>query len=803
MTGVSMFRTLRSRILLGFSVAVMATALIIAHFVQMETEKTVFAREEANALSVLKTAKLIVEEKHHSYLEYKDALILERKAELKHITEIAVNQIEWYYQQYKNGVLTQEESQYQAKEAIRRMRYDNGVGYVAIHDMELPVPRVIMHPTVPAIESEYASMPLFYSALESKENLLAVFVSLCLSQGSGYVEYRWPKPNKNGEQIATNKASHVQYFEPWGWGVVSGVYIDDIEHDAQIEFDEKIDELRAIFDSIQIAENGYVFVFNKDKKFIIHPILEGKTLDKVINPDTGNYLGDDILNASRTPLKPFRYRWNKKTEKKSERVFWKRVYVNHFEPLDWYISSSVYEDELATSAIALRKKVLLISCGCLIFSLFLALWISRSLIKPLLQLTTSAKVIEADGISGETTIPIEGTEETKTLGRCLRTMLYSVQTTLLEKEELFRELSNSRENLYITLESIAEGVIATDKNNCVSIMNPIAEKLTGWLLEDAFGKKLENIFCVTNQEGEKNVEENNGGVFSRYSILTSRYGEEYHIFKSVAPICASDGGVLGVVVVFRDVTKENAMQMEMLHGQKMEAIGQLAGGVAHDFNNMLAGILSSAEFIERSLDGNSKLKPFTQLIIESAERGSGLTEKLLAFSRKQPIARSLVPVNEIIRDMLVILESTIERRISIAINLTNENDFVLADYGQLYNAFLNLCINASHAMPEGGTISIDTKLVSLDKNHCEASSFDILPGEYFQIKISDTGVGIPRKDLNKIFDPFFTTKEQGKGTGLGLSSVIGIVQQCKGSITVLSEVGNGASFEVSLPTAEA
>ena len=254
-----------------------------------------------------------------------------------------------------------------------------------------------------------------------------------------------------------------------------------------------------------------------------------------------------------------------------------------------------------------------------------------------------------------------------------------------------------------------------------------------------------------------------------------------------------------VLAMVRDVTAKKALEEQVRQTQKMDAIGQLAGGVAHDFNNMLTGIIGATELLEQRSSPNEKTKKFFKIIKDASERAGKLTEKLLTFSRKQPSAFKVIDVNKTLFDAISILESTVNKLIIIETELNVKDSIVNGDFSQLQSAFLNLCINASHAMPDGGTIFISTEKKKLDAEYCDASGFDIKEGEYLQVEIRDTGCGISQKDISRIFEPFFTTKPQGKGTGLGLSAAFGTIQQHKGLITVSSVVGIGTSFYVLLP----
>jgi signal transduction histidine kinase len=243
------------------------------------------------------------------------------------------------------------------------------------------------------------------------------------------------------------------------------------------------------------------------------------------------------------------------------------------------------------------------------------------------------------------------------------------------------------------------------------------------------------------------------------------------------------------------------LQSQLNHSQKMDAVGQLAGGIAHDFNNMLGGIMGAAEVLARYLPDDGVARKFHGHIMQSATRAADLTSKLLTFSRNSRMSFSTVDIHNIVNETIEILNNTIDRRIKIETDLQATSSLVLGDPSQLQSALLNLAINASHAMPEGGTLSISSCMVELDDLFCKTSTFNLQPGQYLGLDIKDTGCGIPVEHRDKIFEPFFTTKELNKGTGLGLAVVYGTIKQHAGSIMVYSESDIGTTFKILLPLA--
>lgn len=248
-----------------------------------------------------------------------------------------------------------------------------------------------------------------------------------------------------------------------------------------------------------------------------------------------------------------------------------------------------------------------------------------------------------------------------------------------------------------------------------------------------------------------------------------------------------------------DAAEQKRLEERLRQTQKMEVIGQLAGGVAHDFNNMLTAILGSAELMERYVIENPMATKLLANIKKAASRSADLTGQLLAFSRKGQKKDVRVCIETTIHEVISLLERTIDKNITLETRLIAKNTFVNGDPSLLQNALLNLGVNARDAMPEGGVITFTTANVDLDSSYCESSAFNITPGPYIEIAVSDAGTGIAEENIQHVFEPFFTTKEVGKGTGLGLAAVYGTITDHLGSINIYSEPGIGTVFKIYLP----
>jgi signal transduction histidine kinase len=272
-------------------------------------------------------------------------------------------------------------------------------------------------------------------------------------------------------------------------------------------------------------------------------------------------------------------------------------------------------------------------------------------------------------------------------------------------------------------------------------------------------------------------------------------GSDLPLELTVARLGSDNRAVLTGFV--RDITERRALEEQLRQSQKLEAIGRLAGGVAHDFNNILMSIMGAADLLLMQLATDDPARGEVSEIKQSVVRGAGLTHQLLAFSRRQAVRPRIFALGDVVRGMDTMLRRLIGPEIELEIICDPEPVMVRADSGQTEQVVLNLVVNARDAMPEGGRVTV--RVEEVDEDGDVATTMAWSAGRYARLSVSDTGTGIDEQTRAKLFEPFFTTKEQGKGTGLGLSIVYGIVKQSGGDIAVVSEPGKGATFRVYLP----
>jgi PAS domain S-box-containing protein len=397
--------------------------------------------------------------------------------------------------------------------------------------------------------------------------------------------------------------------------------------------------------------------------------------------------------------------------------------------------------------------------------------------------------------------PFESREILNTITHCLNQM-----ELRKEVERKTKELAAEKERLLVTLCSIGDGVIATDREGEILLINKVAEELTGWTKEEAIGKPCSEVFHIINEKTRKIPEDPVTRVIrtglivglANNTMLIARDGTERIIADSGAPIKDRDGNIIGVVLVFRDVTARRKMEEGLLKSSKLESVGILAGGIAHEFNNLLTAIIGYGKLLDEEMSKDDPLRHNVDMILTSSERAVNLIKGLLAFSREQIIIIRPVRLNGIIKDVEKLLLMVIGEDIELRTALADEDLTVMADSAQIEQVLVNLATNSRDAMPDGGYLTITTELVELDEEFLKAIKYK-KPGRYALISVADTGAGMDEKTAGRIFEPFFTTKEVGRGTGLGLSIVYGIIEQHNGYIDVRSDLGKGTTFKIYLP----
>lgn len=344
----------------------------------------------------------------------------------------------------------------------------------------------------------------------------------------------------------------------------------------------------------------------------------------------------------------------------------------------------------------------------------------------------------------------------------------------------------------------AEAVIVRDGENYITFWSRGAERMYGWTAAQACGRVLPELVqsdCEQFDLASRCLEAE--GEWSGELKEFARDGSSLVTHSRWVVSRDPSGRLDAILTINTDITSQKALEAQSLRAQRLESIGTLAGGVAHDLNNILTPIIMSAPMLREELPEDDR-EMIISTIETSAERGADMVKQVLTFARGVEGERVLLCVGHLIKEMVKISRETFPRTIEISSRVPRDLWPVVGDATQLHQVLLNLCVNARDAMPEGGRIVMSAGNLELDENFVSMSP-GAKPGLYVMAEVADTGSGIPREMIDRIFDPFFTTKELGKGTGLGLSTVIGIVKSHGGFVHVDSEIGRGSTFRIYLP----
>ena len=711
-----MFTSLRSKISLALMGTVLLSTLLTMLFVKEQTKYQISTLQNKNAQYLLETILLSIERQYANLISYEQLQLTKKKNKLNSINQLITSIAEEFYQKHQKGLLGEEEAKQRAQEAIKKMYCANEIVSIWMTDTGRPIPQMIMSSAFPELAGQILNNPSFNSALGLNKNFFEAAVDIVQEHGEGYVTYSWPITTPPGQPIKQAKLSYVKLFKKWNWVIGVEIYLDDVESQTEEHIKSILATLEDTFSRVTIGKSGYLYLVNGDKEFLIHPSLEHADTSKLINPSTGNPILEDLFAAARTPAQHLKYIWDKPPSHMGDFRFWKTSHVRYFEPLDWYIASSVYVDDIETPANDILNAILLLSIIILLFAFILSLLLSRSLTTPLQLLTAAAQKIDYNSIV-DNDVPVTGTIETRRLGLILNNMLNSIRTAVQTKEELFEE-------------------------------------------------KL-------------------------------------------------------------------ALESRLHQAEKLESVGRLAAGIAHEINTPTQYVDTNIEFLmDASRDVNDLLEQLSMLLATAHKEGQ-LEDALIQRTEdcfetadwdflQEEIPKALVQSQEGLRRISKIVSAMknfshpgsgelelsdinlgIQSTVTLATNewkYAAEMDMQLEDSlplvpcypDELNQVFLNMIINSAHAIAvsdlketgKKGLITIATRK----------------SGNYVQIAITDSGGGMPQEVVKKIFEPFYTTKEVGKGTGQGLAIAHDvIVNKHHGTIDVETKLDQGTTFTIKLP----
>jgi len=448
-----------------------------------------------------------------------------------------------------------------------------------------------------------------------------------------------------------------------------------------------------------------------------------------------------------------------------------------------------------------NRTTILLSLLTLLIAILVGIATSNWIIKPIQNLNAAARAVSEGKWDHHIEITAERSDELAALAETFTNMANKIK-------ESFNQLHQVKNYLNNIVDSMPSMLIGVDTREKITQWNSEAEKITGIAAKDANNKRLSDVFPELSQK----IKLSRGSILDDKPYQVTNFSLDYKGRKNfyditVFPLIAN--GLEGAAIRVDDVTEQLKLEEQLRQTQKMESIGLLAGGLAHDFNNILGGIIGPLSYIKHKKDKIKSTREYDELIEQielSANRAKDVVKQLLTLSRKEEFSFTSVDLNSTIQHVMKICKNTLDKRIELNPLYLNEPAIVCADPNQIEQALLNLCVNSAHAMtimkkegePWGGKLTVSLQHHDADKEFC-ANHPGAEEGFYWMLSVKDEGAGMSREMISDIFSPFYTTKSQDMGTGLGLSMVFNIIKQHKGLITVYSEIGQGSRFNIYLP----
>jgi len=671
-------------------------------------------------------------------------------------------------------------------DALRPVRFDNGDGYYFIATFDGLAKLVADSP-------EIENTNLLHLRDSRGEFFAKDLVHIAQSHGEGFSSYFWSKPNSEANNH--QKISYVKHFEPYDWIIGTGTYLSAVEESMQDIITHYVTANR-----FGPNDRGYVFInellnIEGGKEFARvyanpnRPKDTGKTLSDDFKDAKGKMFRKEFLQGLREHGECFVHYWYRKIDNPSpspKTSFFKLAGDSRF-----IVAAGLYTDDIENKIAAmqeiLHKRLIL---GLLVVTvIFLLVYLLTIFIFHLLSKRLESDFLHFVDFFKKAAQSSELIDKDSLRFVEFDQLANYANQMLTDKISIEQELDQQKKRLLTTLHSIADGVVATDTEGNIQLLNKVAEQLSGWSHEKAQGRNVSDVLDIESSEQEDTLNRANSlsAKLNKESFtLTSRSGREYKVTMSSAPIYTEEQEVIGNVVVFRDETEKLKTEEELFKAQKLESVGLLAGGIAHDFNNILSGIFGNIELANIKLTGDTTVKNHLQIALDSLQRAKSLTGQLLTFSKGGEPLIEAFDLKQMLMDVVPfnLSGSSVFAHYNIEENLKQ----VDGDPGQISQVISNLVINAKHAMPTGGTLTIKAQNSSVQKSTTGHNSIELI--------ITDSGTGMSQEVQDKIFDPYFTTKENGNG--LGLSMVYSIVDKHKGSISVESVPGKGTTFSTVL-----
>ncbi len=789
---MSRFQPLQSKLSRQFFVAMLVLVCAIFTIIYFYTvpliKQKVFEIERNSSRLALNNVFEIANRMYSSVEEYRQQALKAHKQQLKVAVSLTEAYLRTQFREAAQYGLSTAQIRAQVFADLREFSYNNN-DYIWISDyngvlLSHPDPRFYGKPSANMVD-------------ENGQPILHNIIQQALQAGEGFYQYKWNRPAQNAIH---DKVSYFKNYPEWGIIIGSGVYLEDLEHEIKQRKDQALNDLRNALQQIKVAKTGYLFVFDSQNRMLIHPNpnIDGTQFQNLPNPLTLNPIADDLKKVADTGQE-LHYKWDKPDDP-GNYVYEKLSLVRYMPNFDWYICSSVYLDELRSSSETLSSRIVWLASITILGALLFAAFFAHKVMLPITQLAQTALKVSSGDLSAKS--GIQRDDELGILARSFDGMVErlkdNINTLDTKVKRRTAQLETTQERQRLILDALpAQVAYFTPELHYLFVNQAYAQQFQRTIPE-VIGKHLREILGGSMYDTiYPELQTAIAGQETTY-IYAFKHGEREIITKRILiPERGSDGQVKGILNLSLDITAEKQAEHQLTEAQRMNAVGQLAGGLAHDFNNLLSIILGNLLLAQDQYQATSGLENFLAPAIRATRRGADITHRLLAFSRRQPLQPVAVNIDQLMRETLELLRGSLPSNIQLDYQADDTHGVANLDPSHMENALVNLALNARDAMPNGGLLRFHTYRHTVS----EPLTYDELvpTGDYIAIRVSDTGSGFSEEALRWAYEPFYTTKAGTNNSGLGLSMVYGFVKQSQGYIHIDSQHDQGACITLLLP----
>ena len=663
-------------------------------------------------------------------------------------------------------------------ETLRTVRFNNGRGYFFATELK-GIERLFTD------KPELENRNLIDMQDTNGQYVIRDMISLVRAEREGYYLYHWTKPKATGK--GHPKIAFIKHFEPFDWFIGTGEYIEDVENDIKTEVIDHIEQ-------IKFGVDGYVFVGTFEGVSLAKPAKYKNMWD--VSDEKGVKIVQELIAKARSGGGFVKYVMPKLEGLSSAP---KLSYADKIDDWQWYIGAGIYVDEINTVLARKREElkkqirqdlffIVLTLLGVVALTLIIARLFTQRLRHSLKSFTrffetASTEVLKID----KSNVAFSEFDD----------LANSANRMIDERKKADQALKESLEWNQTILRSIQSGILVIDAEaHTVVDVNPEAVEMIGLPREAIIGHACHTFICAS-QESQCPILDLGQDIDREERVLIKPDGTQIPILETVTRANMVNRPYL--IESFLDLSKQKKLESQLQQSQKFEAIGTLAGGIAHDFNNLLMGIQGRASLMSMNLESHHPCLEHIKVIMDCTRSAAELTQQLLGFARGGKYEVHPIDINDLVLSSSSMFGRT-KKEIRIHTKLHDPPPITAADRTQIEQVLLNLYVNAWQAMPDGGELYLETLIVDLDETHCKPHNAK--PGSFVKISVTDTGIGMDESTRQRAFDPFFTTKVKERGTGLGLASTYGIVNNHSGIISIDSEVGQGTTVNVYLPTSD-